>query len=137
MVYLENKIGVQNIESANFGYLVLSGILMSVGIVVPGVSNTIILMLLGVYSLYLSSVSTLYLPVLIPMGIGVILGSLIFMQVIKYLLDKYYIQTMSSIIGFTIGSVFVLLPEINTMLEIGITIVCIVLGYYSINMIKK
>lgn len=136
MVYLENKIGSQNIENASYGYLVLSGILMSVGIVVPGVSNTIILMLLGVYSLYLSSVSTLYLPVLIPMVIGVILGSLIFMKIIKYLLDKFYSQTMASIIGFTIGSVFVLLPEINTILEMVTTFVCIVFGYYCIKCTK-
>lgn len=137
MVYFENKIGTQNIENVSYIYLILSGILMSVGIVVPGVSSTIILMLLGVYSLYLSSVSTFYLPVIIPLAIGIIIGSLIFMKIIKYLLDNFYAQTMFSIIGFTLGSVFVLLPEINTMLEMIITLVCIVCGYYSINIINN
>ena len=41
------------------------------GIVVPGVSSTVILMLLGVYSAYLNSVSNFYLPILIPLGIGI------------------------------------------------------------------
>lgn len=131
MVYIENKVGVEEIENVNYIYLILSGFLMSIGIVVPGVSNTVILMLLGVYSLYLSSVSTLYFPVLVPMAIGIILGSLLFMKIIKYLLDKFYIQTMFSIIGFTLGSVLVLFPEINSINEIIIFILCGILGYYS------
>lgn len=131
MVYIENKVGVEEIENVNYIYLILSGFLMSIGIVVPGVSNTVILMLLGVYSLYLSSVSTLYFPVLVPMAIGIILGSLLFMKIIKYLLDKFYIQTMFSIIGFTLGSVLVLFPEINSINETIIFILCGILGYYS------
>lgn len=137
MVYFENKIGTRNIENVSYLYLILSGILMAVGIVVPGVSSTIILMLLGTYSLYLSSVSTLYFPVLIPMAIGVIIGSLIFMKIIKYLLDKFYTQTMFSIIGFTLGSVLVLLPEINTMVETIIALLCIICGYYSMKLINN
>lgn len=137
MVYFENKIGTRNIENVSYLYLILSGILMAVGIVVPGVSSTIILMLLGTYSLYLSSVSTLYFPVLIPMAIGVIIGSLIFMKIIKYLLDKFYTQTMFSIIGFTLGSVLVLLPEINTMVETIIALLYIICGYYSMKLINN
>ena len=85
MVLLEHKINIQNIQNVGYIYLILCGFLMSIGVVVPGVSNTIILMLLGVYSLYLTSVSNIYLPVLIPMGIGLVLGSIIFMKIIKYI----------------------------------------------------
>lgn len=137
MVYIENKLGVEAIENVNYIYLIFSGFLMSIGIVVPGVSNTIILMLMGVYSLYLSSVSTLYLPVLIPMIIGVILGSLLFMKIVKYLLDRFYIQTMFSIIGFTLGSVFVLFPTISTISELVIALLYVICGYYIINIIKN
>lgn len=137
MVYIENKIGIKSIQNASFSYLVLSGFLMSIGIVVPGVSNTIILMLLGVYSLYLSSVSSLYLPILIPMGIGVLCGSLIFMKIIKYLLDKFYIKTMFLIIGFTLGSILVLLPEVGTLLEGIISFICIICGYFVILVINN
>jgi len=133
MVYLENKIGIKTMENVNYIYLIFSGFLMSIGIVVPGVSSTIILMLLGIYSIYLNSVSTLYLPVLIPIVIGVILGSLIFMKIIKYLLEKFYIKTMYVIIGFTLGSIFVLLPEIGNSLEIIISIACTICGYCIIN----
>lgn len=137
MVYIEKKIGIEVVQNVSYIYLLLSGFLMSIGIVVPGVSNTIILMLLGVYSLYLSSVSTLYLSVLIPMGIGIVLGSLFFMKIIKYLLDRFYIQTMYIIIGFTLGSVFVLFPDINTSIELTISIMCMSFGYLDIKIISN
>lgn len=130
-VVLEKQIQiVTNIENINIMYLVMCGAIMSLGIVVPGVSSTIILMLLGVYSIYLQSVANLYLPVLIPLGIGLILGSIIVMKLTKKLLEKYYAQTFYSIIGFTIGSIFVLLPQGRTFLEMVLCVLCIILGIY-------
>ena len=41
----------------SYFYLALCGFLMSIGVVVPGVSSTVILMLLGIYPIYLESVS--------------------------------------------------------------------------------
>lgn len=102
---------------------------MAMGIVVPGVSSTIILMLFGVYSTYLSSISYLYLPVLIPMGIGLIFGSILWMFITKYLLKLFYVQTFYSIIGFTLGSIFILLPDINSFMELIICVLCISLGF--------
>lgn len=136
MVYMESRIGIKNLENVSYIYLIFSGFFMSIGIVVPGVSSTIILMLLGIYSLYLSSVSHIYLVVLIPMLIGVFLGSLFFMKIIKYLLDKFYVKTMCSIIGFTIGSIFVLMPQVGSFLEIFISALCALCGYYSIKLIN-
>ena len=130
-VVLENRMHITtNLDNISIMYLVMCGAIMSVGIVVPGVSSTIILMLLGVYSVYLQSVANLYLPVLIPLGIGLVLGSIIVMKLTKKLLEKYYAQTFYSIIGFTIGSIFVLLPQGMTLLEIILCVLCIILGVY-------
>ena len=132
MVYLEHKLSIKNLENVSFLYLVLSGFLMSIGIVVPGVSSTIILMLLGTYSYYLTAVSNLFLPVLIPMSIGVFLGSLLIMKMIKILLEKYYEKTMYSIIGFSIGAIFVLFPSILTIGDFAISVLCFIIGYLII-----
>ena len=120
MVVLEKHMVINSYKEFDFYYLILSGICMSVGVIVPGVSSTVILMLLGVYSAYLTAVAELYLPILFPIGIGLIIGSLICMKTIKFLLEKFYVETFYSIIGFTIGSVFVLYPGISFDL-IGIT----------------
>lgn len=137
MVYLENKLQIKSLESVSFLYLLLSGFLMSIGIVVPGVSSTIILMLLGTYSYYLSAISNLYFPVLIPMCIGIFIGCLLFIKIIKKLLEKYYEKTMFSIIGFSIGSVFVLLPTILSIYDFWICMLCFICGYLLMNVIKS
>ena len=127
-VILENKLSVIEAGNLSYMYLVVCGLIMSIGIVIPGVSSTIILMLLGVYSTYLQSIANLYLPVLIPMGIGLITGSFVVMKITKKLLEKHYAKVFYSIIGFTIGSIFVLLPEFNSILEVIVSILCVILG---------
>lgn len=112
-VFIEKNMIVTSSTEFNYFYLILSGFLMSIGVIVPGVSSTIILMLLGVYSTYLSSVSEIYLPVLVPMGIGLLIGSLCFMKITKFCLNKFYAQTFYTIIGFTLGSVLVIWPEFS------------------------
>ena len=63
LVILENKLSISSSNTSfSIPYLILSGFFMSAGVIVPGVSSTLILMLLGVYDAYLLSVSTLYLP---------------------------------------------------------------------------
>lgn len=100
-------------NNISFFYLVLAGFFMSIGIVVPGVSSTVILMCLGVYPHYLNAVANANLTILFPMGIGILLGGILFLKIIQFLLAKYYSQTFYAIIGFVLGSIFVLYPGIT------------------------
>ncbi len=136
-VFLESNFS-NNLGNQNFSYtyMFLSGFLMSVGVVVPGVSSTVILMLMGVYNNYLSSISSLYFPTLISMGIGLILGSIIFMKLTNFLLKHFYVQTFYTIIGFTLGSIIVLLPNVGFDLSGLICIICVISGILFFNMFK-
>ena len=127
-VILEKNIVTSSYSEFNYFYLIFCGLLMSVGVIVPGVSSTIILMLLGVYSAYLTSISNIYLPVLVPMGIGLIVGSFIFMKLTKILLDKFYAQTFYTIIGFTLGSIFVIWPDFTFDLTGFMSFLCMMIG---------
>ena len=139
LVLLEKKLNFSenNISQFSFAYLLISGFFMSAGVIIPGVSSTLILILMGVYDAYLLSVSSLYIPFLLPLGIGLIIGSFICMKLIKFLLDNYYSQTFYCIIGFTLGSVFVLYPGISCLndailgalgLLLGLSIIMLPLG---------
>lgn len=111
LVFLENNISLSSTNTEySYIFLIFCGFIMSAGVVIPGVSSTLILMLAGIYSSYLTAVSTLYLPFLIPMAIGLLIGSIFCMKLIKFLLDRFYAQTFYCIVGFTIGSIFVLYP---------------------------
>ena len=111
LVVLEKNISIKSSNEYSFFYLIISGVLMSAGVIVPGVSSTLILMLLGIYESYLFSVSTIYLPFLFPLCIGLFIGSIIFMKITQFLMDNFYCQTFFAIIGFTLGSIFVLYPR--------------------------
>ena len=132
LIYLENIINFSIEYTSNqfsTSFLILSGFFMSMGIVIPGVSSTVILMILGVYSTYLSAVSMVNMTVLFPIMLGVGIGSIIFMKIIQYLLNKYHSQTIFGIIGFSLGSVLILYPGYTFSLESLISIVILVFGF--------
>ncbi len=117
--------------------LVISGFFMSIGIVVPGVSSTLILMCFGIYNVYLQAISNLNLGILIPLGIGVVIGGIVFLKLIKYLLDNYYLQTFYSIIGFTLGSVLVLYCPISFDITGFFSFLLLIVGFYIAGMFEK
>ncbi len=136
-IFLENTLAIKSLENVSFFYLIICGFFMSFGIVVPGVSSTIILMLLGVYSIYLSSVSSIYLPILIPICIGIIIGGFCFMKLTKFLLEYFYASTFYCIVGFTVGSIFVLLPTFSCFLDVIIGSLSCFLRIYCFFDVRK
>lgn len=69
------------------------------------------------------------LSVLVPMGIGLLLGSAFFLVIIKLLLKHFYMQTYYSIIGFTLGSVLVLYSPISFNLVGIASVLCFIIGF--------
>ena len=108
MVFLEN-ISIDIDSEISFISLLLAGIAMSFGVVIPGVSSTIILLLLGKYNIYLTALSRFDIQILFPLGIGLLIGSLALLYLIKLLLEKYKAITYFGILGFIVGSLPVLM----------------------------
>ena len=71
------------------------------------------------------------------MGIGVILGSIIFLFVIKLLLKYFYMPTYYSIIGFTLGSVLVLYSPLSFNFTSFVSILLLVLGFTIAGKLEK
>ena len=99
-------------------YLFLSGVLAFVAMILPGISGSFILLLLGAYHLILGKVSslldglkamdfTIILSNGIELGIfalGGIIGLLSFSRVLKWMFEKYENRTLALLTGFLIGS---------------------------------
>lgn len=89
------------------------GILASATIVVPGVSGSFLLMVMGYYEPLLriineiTSFTNLYnnIIVIIPFGIGLVIGAIVIAKLIDFCLNKYPIKTYYVIIGFVIASI--------------------------------
>lgn len=114
-----------------FFLLIIAGFFMSIGIVVPGVSSTVILTCFGIYEIYLSAIATFNLSILIPLGLGLVIGGILFLKIIQFLLNRYYMQTFYAIIGFSIGSIFVLYTPL-TFNVTGIISILLLIFFFQI-----
>lgn len=139
-VVCENTLNLNNINLSIAStpiYLIFAGIIMSMGIIIPGISNTILLMCLGVYPSYISAIASMNFHILVPLGIGIVIGSLLWLQIINKLLNKHHEKTYLSIIGFTLGSLFVLYPgftfNLVGFLSLILFILCSVFSYKITN----
>ncbi|MEI3434572.1 MAG: DUF368 domain-containing protein [Clostridia bacterium] len=113
----------------SYSYLILSGAITSAGIVIPGVSKTVILMLLGIYEIYISAIASLNLSILIPIGIGFAIGGIIFLVLINFLFKIAKSYTYFAIIGFVLGSVFVIYPGFNFNAQGIVSITLLIISF--------
>lgn len=134
---LIEKQNIYNTSSFSYFYLIVSGFLMSAGIIIPGVSKTAILMMLGIYTNYLTAISSLDFNFLFPICIGLALGSIIFMYGINFLFSHFKSYTYFLILGFVIGSCFVIYPGFIFNLEHLIAILIGFICFFFVNKLGK
>lgn len=128
LVVLENSISNSSHISSNSD-LILAGILMAAGIVIPGVSKTVILMMLGFYEIYLTAIASLNLSILLPIGIGIAIGGFLFLCIINFLFKFVKSYTYFGIIGFIIGSIFVIYPGFTFNMQGLISIILLIASF--------
>lgn len=92
----------------------LGGIIIAVGLVLPGISVSQMLYMLGIYEGIMENISNLNIIPLIPLGIGVVGGIFLTTKILENLMNRYPQPTYLIILGFMFGSLPELLPEIPT-----------------------
>lgn len=105
-------------ESTSIGYLLLCGAVAMCSMIVPGVSGSFVLLLMGNYQLIIiHSVNKLRggnlaesLPVLVPVGFGAIVGLLCLSHLLSWLFRKFHDVAVSAITGFVAGSLVIIWP---------------------------
>jgi putative membrane protein len=98
-------------QNDNFLYLILCGVVAMSSMLLPGLSGSFVLILMGNYELiFLQAVPELDLQILLPTGIGVIIGFVILSRLIAFLLDKFRDGTISLLTGFILGSLLIIWP---------------------------
>ncbi len=126
-----------DLNFVNIILLFFYGFIAAGTMVIPGLSGSFMLLLLGVYGAILSAVSSLNIPILIPFGIGVMAGILVCAKVIDLLLNKFYGHTYYAIIGFIIGALPAIYPGFAFNLMGIISIITLILGFVASYMFSK
>ncbi len=87
-----------------------SGVVAAAAMIVPGVSGSSMLLIFGTYATFYTAVGDLNIPLLVPIGLGVLIGLVLGSRAIRALMNKWPVNTYCAIIGLVLGSVFVVWP---------------------------
>lgn len=114
----------------SFTKLFLASIISAGAMIIPGLSGSFIMLLLGTYTSVLTAISSFNISILIPVGLGCILGIIGCAKIIEKLFQKYSNQTYFAILGFMIGSIFIIFPNISANIEFFISILLLLLSAF-------
>jgi putative membrane protein len=96
-------------------FVIFSGGLASCAMILPGISGSFILLLLGKYSFALHAVNERILLDLALLGVGAVAGLIMFANLLSWLLKKYHDITIAVLVGFMIGSLNKIWPWKQTL----------------------
>lgn len=93
-----------------YWFVFLSGAIAICAMILPGISGSFILLLMGKYAFIMESVTSMNIPVLVVFALGAGIGILSFSHLLSWLLKRYYMQTIALLSGFMIGSLIKVWP---------------------------
>lgn len=147
--FLSKIFSFNKVDDSNFFTLIIMGVIEALTMIIPGISGTAILMMLGYYNLIIEAFSNLTVPtlfidsitILVPFSIGIILGVICLVKVINLFLNKYKIKSYYLILGFVISSIFLLLVNLFklnfSISTILFNILFLVIGFIIGNYFEK
>jgi putative membrane protein len=98
------------IGGAGYINLFISGAIAISAMILPGVSGSFVLMVLGEYRTVLVAINTWDFTKLAIFGLGCLVGIIAFVRLLHFLLKRYHSITVAFLIGLIIGSLWVLWP---------------------------
>jgi putative membrane protein len=139
---VEPEEAVKNITVPYMVFMLFAGMLAAAALVVPGISGSFVLLLLGIYPLAIFALSSIRIlltgnadaalvldicKVLLPLGIGIIIGGLSMVRLIEKLLKNHYKALYLIILGLISGSVIALFNN-PIVYRSGVTPLMIAIG---------
>lgn len=89
---------------------VFSGVLIGLGVIVPGMSPSNFLIYFGLYDKMAAGISSFNFGVIIPLAIGVVACVILFAKLANWLFSKYYSKMYHFILGMVVGSSLAIFP---------------------------
>lgn len=125
-----------------FFFYILVGIIDAITMIIPGISGTAILMMIGCYYTIIKVTSDLTnfshlvynFSILLPFALGMMIGIIITIKLVHYLFNNYYQKTYNAILGFSLASImYMFISTIKSQYNlaqifIGLLLLCT--GYF-------
>lgn len=105
-------------ENDSFFYLVICGVVAVCSMILPGLSGSFVLILLGNYQLVMiDAINDLRLDILLPVVLGSAFGLIGFSYILSWVFKKFRDQTISILTGFILGSLGIIWPWKNAIIQ--------------------
>lgn len=125
--------------------MIFIGIIGGFSMLLPGISGSMVLLIIGQYYLfksYLANVTTFRLDILIPLGfmaIGILIGIILSAKITKFCLEANKTATLSFLLGLIIASSLVLIPFSATydMMILVTSFIAFAVGGILVSLLSK
>lgn len=118
--------------------LFFSGWLASMAMLLPGISGSFILLLIGVYATAIKALSDFNIPVILIIGAGVGVGFIVSSKIIRYLLAHKPGITFAVIIGLVLGSLAVVFPGLpENGVQWMLSVITFIAGWIIVHLLNR
>lgn len=147
-VFSQNNSIIFTNDTYKMFFFILAGIVDAVTMIIPGISGTAVLMMMGCYQMLMkafTSFTQFYISyddflILLPFFVGLVVGSIATLKVVNLIFKKYNEKAYACILGFSYGTIFImLLNALNssyTFNELIVGIILMVIGYFGLKKIN-
>lgn len=123
-------------EVVGFLLLIIAGVFAAVALILPGISVSYMLLLMGMYDKTMRAISDFYIPFLVPLGIGLILGIVSTTKMLEQSMIRYPQTTYLTILGFILGSMVEVFPGFPSGTELIICMFMTLSGFVIIQLLS-
>ena len=141
--YFLSSFSIYETDEISLLYILFSGLIASSAMILPGISGSLILVILGVYAYLIKSLDNLEMIVIFTFISGALIGLLGFSRILKYLFNKHRDITYTIMLGLVIGSIEKVWPwnksfstelsNLNLLLSISL----VILGFVIVVLLER
>lgn len=101
----------------------------TIAMIIPGISGSFLMLVVGVYSTVIAAISDLNIPLLVPAVIGGVIGLLGGAKLVRLLMAKVPAQTYGAIMGLVLGSILVIFPGFGGFSTVATSLLAAAVGF--------
>ena len=141
IILTSNSLNISN--DTNLFYILICGIIASSAMILPGISGSLILVILGVYKILVEALDNLDIKIISSFLVGAVIGLISFSKILKWLFKNYKSLAYSIMLGLVIGSIEKIWPwnksfsaELSNH-NLFISISLVILGFIIVLLLEK
>lgn len=104
-------------------------VLAAIAMIIPGISGSFLMLVVGVYSTIVTAVADFNIPILLIGCFGALAGLLFGAGLVRFLMSRVPSQTYGAILGLVLGSILVIFPGFGSISVFVVSMLCALVGF--------